>query len=359
MIDPAPGIENTLSARISQIDEQGASNRARRGEAEAFDQEQTNDLQTAGAKRDTNRDLALTARRARQQQSGHVGAGAQEHEAKQREEHRGPDQLSRGVRQFASSQAEHARRAAHVRVVHRVGLFELTPQRRQCLLCLLASRPGVKPGQHVQRVAIVPVVHRRQDKGADRDVEVGVFDHLHRSVAGGEHADDGEGFSVDGQFAADHVRVRDELPSPEGIAEHCHARLALGCCFGLRERAAERHRDPDELEEVAGDSEGPDTLGLGSCPQVQRDAPRAGRRFDDAAVAKVSVVQIRELVAVARLDGVHARGVGQRGLVEEDRLDGAEHRQVDAQTEREREHADNHQTGTPAERTDGVAHSAE
>ena len=162
--------------------QQGAGDRARRGKAEAFDQEQTDDLQTAGAERDTNRDLALTARRARQQQSGHVGAGAQEHEAKQREEHRGPDQLSRGVRQFASSQAEHARRAAHVRVVHRVGLFELTPQRRQCLLCLLASRPGVKPGQHVQRVAIVPAVHRRQDKGADRDVEVGVFDHLHRFV---------------------------------------------------------------------------------------------------------------------------------------------------------------------------------
>ena len=73
--------------------------------------------------------------------------------------------------------------------------------------------------------------------------------------------------------------------------------------------------------------------------------PREPAAVDDAAVAKVAVVQIRELVAVARLDGVHARGVGERGLVEEDRLDGAEHRQVDAQTEPEREHADNHETG--------------
>src|SRR5688572_11617490 len=71
-----------------------------------------------------------------------------------------------------------------------------------------------------------------------------------------------------------------------------------------------------------------DALGCAVGAKVQRHAPMAGDRVKDPAVEQVAVVQVRKLIAVARLDGEDALAVGHRGLEEKHGVNRPEKREI-------------------------------
>ena len=145
-----------------------------------------------------------------------------------------------------------------------------------------------------------------------------------------------------------------ESPLPEPVAEHRDPRLPLGGGFAFGERSPDGRADADHFEEVGGHRQAVHALHLIAAAQVQRHPPKAGDRLEDAALLQIAIVQVRELIAVSRLDADHTVGRHDRRRVKEDGAKSAEERQVDAQPEAEREHADDHETWTGAEHSSGA-----
>jgi len=135
---------------------------------------------------------------------------------------------------------------------------------------------------------------------------------------------------------------------PECVADDGDARLLLRRGFHRAERTAERKWNARRFEEVRRDRQPIDALCLGAGAKVQTHLAEPDDRFENPAVPEVAIVQVRELVAVAGLHPNDPRAAGDRGLAEEHRTDCGEQRQVDAESEAERQntHQDKTRAGT-------------
>ena len=94
-------------------------------------------------------------------------------------------------------------------------------------------------------------------------------------------------------------------------------------------------------------------------PQVHTDDAVGDHVLEDAAVAQVAIVRVGHLVAVSRLDADDAPGVGDGGLMEQDRPERREDRGVDADAGAEREHAGQHERGASSQTAAPVADVAD
>ena len=270
-----------------------------------------------------------------EEQASDVGAGAQQHQAEQRQQDRRDEQRFLPAAKFPDLQRHQPGRLPHAPVVLRVRLLELLAERVDGRLRLLARRARRETAEHAKGIAVVAVANRRQHQGAERYIKVRRVSRADRPVRLGQHADDVEGRVVQRQSLADDGRVLVEAQSPEPEAEHRQARLRLGGGFRRSERPSDGHGDAKHLEEVRRHREAVDALHLFATAQVQRHPPEARDRFENAALLQIAKVQVGELVAVAGLDAHDPAGIGHRGRVEKDGANRREEREVDAQPQAE------------------------
>ena len=324
------------------------------GEDTAFREQQAHDLCAAGAEGEAQGDLALPADGSGQQQAGHVRARAQQHQSEQHEQDGWHEELFGRSGQLAPAQRGDARGLSHACVLVGIGLLESPAERGHSGERLPLAYARTQPSEHGQRVPVVPVADRGQHQPADWNVDVGVLEHGDRANLG-QHADDGERLPVDHHLLTDDAAISTEPPCPEWVAEHDHSRLPFRHRLGLAEEAARSGWNAEELEEVRGDGDRIERLWRVAAPPNQWHASRPGNRLEEAAVAEVTVVQVRELIAVAGLHGHDAGRVGHRRLVEEGGFDDGKERQVDADAETETEDADRDDPGAGAEGADRVS----
>ena len=91
-------------------------------------------------------------------------------------------------------------------------------------------------------------------------------------------------------------------------------------------------------------------------PRFEARGPEAQRVLEDAAAQQISIVRIRELVGVARLDTHDAIRLDHRRPMQVNRADAHVQDGVEADTEPQRERADDHESRASPEAANAVAH---
>jgi hypothetical protein len=175
-----------------------------------------------------------------------------------------------------------------------------------------------------------------------------------------QHADDGVVVVVDAHGAADRGAVAPEAALPESVADEADGRDARRF-VGWRERSTDERLDAEHGKEAARHAPHLDALRLVDAGDVARHRLVAGDIGERSGVrAKIEELGERHrhlAVAEVRRD----RDEPRRGVVpewlEQDAVDDAEHRRVDGDAERQRQHGHDGEARAadqPADRDSGL-----
>jgi len=305
------------------------------GEHHAFDEQLTHDAPAGGAERHAHRHLARARRRSRQQEVRHIGARDEQDErdgAHQRQE----DQ-SNLTAVHAVVERHHSRRDVFVR--RRVIVRQPGRDRREFRLCLRQRDAVGQPSEDLE-VPGVAFLLRQARHLHERYPQVRVDREFE---AFGHHADHGRWHVVHFDRAADDGWVAAIAVLPDTVAEDHHCGGA-GTILLRAEVAAEQRLLADQPERVGRHIRTLESLGCASfIADVHRlAAVRGERRQRPVRGPIVLEVRIRHapvpIAGVARADGHDAIGIVERQTTNEHGVDEREHRRVDADAERERDH---------------------
>ncbi len=197
---------------------------------------------------------------AREQEVGHVHAGHQEHQVhadEEEDQHRldAPDQLV--------PERDHVAHHASDRVGE--ALAERVLERGQLLPRLRDRGAVAEPGDGPDPVQVPAggAVALRLDRDEQACLPSGREGEARR-----KHAHDRDGLAGEAQRRAEHLGIGAQPRPPEGVGEDDRARAA-GLVLAGEEAAAEGRTDPEDVEEVGGNVEGGQLLGIG--PPGPRD----------------------------------------------------------------------------------------
>ncbi len=197
-----------------------------RREHEALGQQLTHQAPAARPERGPDRHLARSQRAARQQQVGQVGAADQQHGA-----HRGHQHQQREPQLRPDTAIDPAiDRGPPVFLDGRILQRDAAGDLRHLGLRLLEAHAGLEPRDRVQ---VVEVPHRVGREG-ERHEGIGPAPV---ELPCRQDADDGVGFAIENDIAADDAGVGAELRLPDSLAQHEHVVLA-GCVLALARTCA-------------------------------------------------------------------------------------------------------------------------
>ena len=312
--------------RRGQYDADGAAHQA---EQHGLGHQLPHEPPLAGAECGAHRHFLLTCDRPDEQQVRDVGARDQEHDAGRAEQN--PQRLTRTLRQHLLQR--HGEEAvAIVRVVARHLAAELLEAGAR----LLAADALPQPADDDQKVA---AARARIDGPGERNPRV----HTpHLGVDRGRDADDGVRVAVDGQRRSDQRGAAAESALPQLLADDDHLRPARTVLV-IREIPAGNRRSRERSEE-AGARPGA-TQSLWRVAAGQRQAARSvgAHLLEDAVPGPpihVAWVRRRAVLQPRQLGAPHLEerpGIGERHRGQQDGVDDAEERGVDAGAEREGE----------------------
>ncbi len=176
-----------------------------------------------------------------------------------------------------------------------------------------------KSAEDGQPISILPPVEIWEDECAQRDVDIGRHEAGYRPVVCGQNAEDEKWLPIQVQRLPEHGWIPTESPLPAGIAENRQPRISLGAGLVGSEDAADACSYSQAVEEVGGDRQSIDAFEVVARSQVQHGAAGADDVGKDPAVAQVTIVEKRELVAVTGLDTDDVTRIDHGGNAHEDR----------------------------------------
>jgi hypothetical protein len=141
---------------------------------------------------------------------------------------------------------------------------------------------------------------------------------------------------------------------PARIAENRQPWITFGARLVASEDAAQACSHAQSIKKVRGDSQSIDSFDVVMGAQIQHGRSEADHIRKDLAVAKVTIVEKRELIAVTGLDGDDASRVRHGGNPQEDSGQRSKERRVDADPESERERGHEDENRTAAKTPPGV-----
>ena len=194
---------------------------ARERQHQALGEELADDAQATGAERETNRDLALARKAAREREAGEVHARDEQHET------HGPEQDERGAPQqgidalIVEGHGGHAARPNGS--FHGKCGVDLRSEHADGCVCLLDRHAG--PAASEQGVAVRERFVEVEGHGRfQRPPHVGPPGQPTKSSR--RHADDGQGGAIESDDLAQHIRVAAKAPLPQAVTDDCDRRRA-------------------------------------------------------------------------------------------------------------------------------------
>jgi hypothetical protein len=334
---------------LPQRCEQQAGRAACQCEQHAFGQHVPGQAPTACPERAAHGQLASAARRAREQEIGHVGACDQQHEPDC------PEQNQQGRPHVAHEcLAQPERRCGRARIG--VGIARCQQARDGCHLrgCLVDRDSGREPRDHVQvvrpalrRQIVFRESERRPEFGAGRVFEAGRHD-----------ADHGKLPAVEEHRAPEDFGVRAKVALPQTMAQQDDTFLA-GYGVRLRDRTAKHRGRAQHREEARGHDRTGDPPRIADAGQSGGGAGVSSHLLEHRILAPpVHEVRRRRRAprtgaAVIHLHESLRLRKGQR--LQQHGVHDAENGGVRADADRERQHRDNREARVPPQRAYGIA----
>ena len=176
-----------------------------------------------------------------------------------------------------------------------------------------------KSAEDGKAVSILPPVEVWEDERAQRNVHIGRHEAGYRPVVCWQNAEDEKWLPIQVQRLPKHGWIPTESPLPAGIAENRQPWITLGAGLVASEDAANACSHSQAIEEVRGDRQSIDAFDVVAGSQIQHGDSGADHVRKDLAVAKVTIVEKGELIAVTGLDTDDAGRVDHGGNPQENR----------------------------------------
>ena len=223
-----PDARKEIYAGLRQDESNGC---AQKRDHQALGQQLPDQATAPGSDRQAHGDLARACPRPAQQQVGDIGAGNQQHDSDQPEQHARQQGVKRRIVHSHLKLGPHGRRVIAIRV--RVGLFEPLPNHGSLGVGACEAQPGLQAPLH-EKAAVAALL---QEVAVGRAGQAGP--HHHRNVEGravilidsrerlGRDTNDGESDTVQVDGLSDCIRRGCELGPPQVITDNDH-RIAAG-----------------------------------------------------------------------------------------------------------------------------------
>ena len=182
--------------------------------------------------------------------------------------------------------------------------------------------------------------------------------------ADGHHADDRVHRAIQPNLAADHARVAAQAPPPERVRDDDHPHRRADPILGSDKAAAERWRDAQHVEVVAGDNLAGELLRCIAALVGHHNGRKRRQAGERPRIAIVRIFEIRGArerrprVGARRVHADGALWIGHRRVAKQDGVYGGEHRRIGADAQRHRQHDDERERRRVREHPEGVANIA-
>ena len=240
------------------------------------------------------------------------------------------------------TERKHLCRTAESSIRLRINALEFLPERSDFGLHLSAAYILLELPHHGEAIPILSCTQVRQNQRTQRHVEIRRFKAGDRSIGFRKDAYNQERCAIQTDELSDQIRVAMKSPLPISMTEDRYAGFSFSCCFLGCEYPAKAWVHSSRLEKIGGYGKAICSLEVVIGAKVQLGVPKTDNFLEDPAVSEVAVVEIRQLIAVSRLDSDKTIKVGQCRFEQKDRAQHHKENQVYArsQTERHRTHQD-------------------